>query len=143
MRTTPLLLAAALSLAACAAPATRAVGDSADTPASASAAPVKVKAMPLTAADVKLAVKVTKKDCFGTAGCNVTYEIKVTTDKTRIQSGDRYEVTYTVKGLQDDQIGTLTLKDDGTYEQDSYQFGQTKTAAAKLTAVVTDVTKEL
>lgn len=65
--------------------------------------------------------------------------LEAAADLSKIKPGDSYEVTYVVKGLNDDQTGTLTLKDDGTFSQDSFQFGQKPRSSTKLTAVVTDV----
>jgi hypothetical protein len=44
-----------------------------------------------------------------------------------------------VHGLEDTQTGTLNFHSDGTYEQDSYQSGDTSSSRKKLTAKVTDV----
>jgi hypothetical protein len=90
----------------------------------------------LTASDVALAVKTTKKDCFGSAGCNVEYSLRLTLTHT---PGTDCEVTYDVHGLEDTQTGTLQVGDDGKYTQDDYQAGQTPKASTKLTAKVTDV----
>ena len=89
----------------------------------------------LTAADIKLKIKTTTKDCFGSAGCNVEYTI----DAAWSPEGGECDVTYEVHGLEDAQIGTLNLHADGTYEQDSYQSGQTSSSSRKLSVKVTDV----
>lgn len=101
-------------------------------PAAAAAA---AKAHTLTASDFKLTVKTTDKDCFGSAGCNVQYQIKAAIGAP----AQDCDVTYDVHGLQDQQTGTLTVHEDGTYDQESYQAGQTTSSSKKLTAVVTDV----
>lgn len=89
----------------------------------------------LTAADIRLTVHITKKDCFGSAGCNVEYQIKAAIGVP----AQECKVTYDVHGLEDTQTGTLDFHADGTYEQDSYQAGQTTSSSKKLTAKVTDV----
>ena len=90
----------------------------------------------LTAADIELTVKIKKKDCFGSAGCNVEYEIDASVGK-EVQR--ECEVTYDVHGLEDTRTGTLDFHRDGTFEQDKYQAGETSSSTKKLTAKVTDV----
>lgn len=89
----------------------------------------------LAAANFSLTVHTTSKDCFGSAGCNVDYEIKATLSAPAAECS----ITYDVLGLEDTQTGTLQLHADGTYDQDSYQSGQTSTSSKKLTAKVTEV----
>lgn len=91
----------------------------------------------LTASDLKLTVKTTKKDCFGSAGCNVEYQIKASI-ANGVQPGE-CDVTYQVNGLEDPQIGTLNVHSDGQYEQDGFQYGQTSSSSKKLTAKITEV----
>jgi hypothetical protein len=90
-------------------------------------------------ADLSLSVKTTEKACFGSAGCNVQYEIKVTRVNPVATLPESCEITYAVTGLEDTQIGTLTLTNDGTVSQDSYQSGQTTKSSSKLTAKITDM----
>jgi hypothetical protein len=93
----------------------------------------------LAAADLKLTVKTTKKECFGSAGCNVEFTIDAALLKT-VKFDGPCDVTYEVHGLSDTQTNTLTIQDDeGTYEQDGFQFGQTSSSKKKLTAKVADV----
>lgn len=99
------------------------------------------KAAILKAGDLKLAVKTTTKQCFGSAGCNVTFKIKLTVNGDVLANSNRdWAITYEVRGVEGGpQIAELTLHQDGTFEQDSYQFGQTPSRSTKLTAKVTDV----
>lgn len=98
--------------------------------------PTTTAVVPLTASDIQVTVKVKKKDCFGSAGCNVEYKIEAGwPDDGQYEC----EVTYDVHGLEDTQTGTLDIHRDGTYEQDSYQAGETSSSKKKLTAKVTDV----
>lgn len=101
------------------------------------------KAPGLGKRDVTLAVKILKKECFGSAGCNVRYRMVATVDKAKMEPDATYSVIYDVTGLEDSQTGTLTLKADGTYEQDDFLTGQTRTTKVRLKAVVTDVEKLL
>jgi hypothetical protein len=105
---------------------------------------VKASAPPLArgpilkAEDLKLTVKTTKKDCFGSAGCNVDYQIRLAVaEGTKLP--DSCDVTYQVTGLEDPQTATLTLTSDGKYTQDDWQSGQTKHSNDILKAKVTEV----
>jgi hypothetical protein len=89
----------------------------------------------MKASDIQLSVKVTKKECFGSAGCLVEWQIKAAIGV----EPQECQVTYEVHGLEDTQISTLDFHAEGTYEQDSYQSGDTSSSKKKLTAKVTDV----
>lgn len=90
--------------------------------------------------DFEITVKVLKKQCFGSAGCNVTYRIDPSYVGTMsIPDAGTTEVTYEVKGGEDPQISTFTIE-DGTATFDSEERLQTSSSKAKLTAKVTDVT---
>jgi hypothetical protein len=88
--------------------------------------------------DFKLTVKTTKKDCFGTAGCNLIYHIDVAV-KAAGDPGTEYRVTYEVKGVEDGPKINTFLYQDGKYVRDDEEIASTKTSSAKLTAVVTEV----
>lgn len=83
----------------------------------------------LTKSDVALTLKITKKDCFGSAGCNVQYKIAAAisdTGRTVLARSDGWSLTYEVSGFDDGtQIGTLELDTAGAYTQDSYLAGST------------------
>ena len=106
----------------------------------ASPAPVKSPAYELNRNDVTLTVKVTEKKCFGSAGCNVMYEVRAAVARPDFD-GD-YAVTYEVKGPEDGPaIGTLTLQDDGTYNVQT-EIASTPRSSTKLVATVTDLEKK-
>jgi hypothetical protein len=90
-------------------------------------------------ADFVLAVKTTRKQCFGSAGCNVTYHIDVTVNKDVGDPDKEYLVTYEVSGVQDGPaINSFTIQ--GTkYSRDEEETAQTKSSKSKLTAKVTSV----
>lgn len=92
----------------------------------------------LKASDLSLSVKITSKQCFGSAGCNVEYQIKATL-LTTDEFNAPCDVTYEVRGLEDPVTSTLTIVDSTTFRQDSWQFGQTSSSSKKLTAKVTEV----
>jgi hypothetical protein len=146
MRTTKRLLvtgatiAIAAGLAACGASAattTRATG----TPATQTAAPATTEPAPVTPSpkDFTLTVKTLTKQCFGEAGCNVTYRIEVGYSGPTLDPATTYDVTYEVRGVEDGpQVNTLTITGDN-YSTDREEIASTSSAAIKLKAVVTDV----
>lgn len=96
--------------------------------------------VPFSLKDVALSVKTKEKKCFGSAGCNVVYEIKAGWSR---DLEEECEVTYEVKGFEDGaQVGTLTLRPDGKYEQDNYQYGSTTSSSKKLSVQATEVSCE-
>lgn len=107
-------------------------------PSAAEAATTDTSPAPLTAKDVKLAVKTISKDCFDGYGCNVTLEIS-NTWRTAPQSGDRYQITYKLTGGTEPVEGTIYTTDGGT--ERSSEFITTRRASAKVKVVVTDVTR--
>lgn len=92
----------------------------------------------LSAKTLSLSVKTTSKECFGSAGCLLEWTIKGSvTPGTKID-GD-CDVTYEVRGLTEAQTHTMTVHDDGSYEQDAYQAGQSPRSSSKITAKVIEV----
>lgn len=109
------------------------------TTAPASTAPAVVTYTP-TKSDFKLNVKVLRKQCFGSAGCNITYRIDVTYTGAELDPFKTYEVTYEVKGGEDPIVNTFEVTDDSaSVEQE--EFASTRRSADKLTAVVTSVSE--
>lgn len=109
------------------------------------AAPPKTYPTP-TAADFALAAKVTKKQCFGSAGCNVEFEINLAYAGPPLEPNSSWDVTFDLQGTEDSYTSTLHLTMDetglhGTYEQDSDQLVQTKSSKTVLKPVVTSVTQ--
>lgn len=93
-------------------------------------------------ADFELRVKILKKECFGTAGCNVTYRITLSYDGPALDPDTTYEVTYKVRGPEDGPtINTLTVTGD-EYKTDSEELASTPSAGTKLTARVTEISEE-
>ncbi|MFI7519886.1 hypothetical protein [Micromonospora globbae] len=103
-------------------------------------APLPVYATP-TKNDFKLKVKILRKQCFGSAGCNVTYRIDVTyTGDGDLDPSKTYEVTYQVKGAEDPIINTFEVTGDSASVQQE-EMASTQRSGDKLTAVVTDVSE--
>ena len=97
-------------------------------------------AAPPTKADFKLTVKTLSKNCFGSAGCNVTYRVV----PTYIGTGDakNLEVTYEVLGGDSGAtVATFTIDGAGTATYDSANTISTASSATVLKARVTDVTQ--
>lgn len=136
--------AAVLVLAGCSTPQgdrLRDAGAPAASQAPAEAEPGEPK--PLTAADFELTLKIRDKECFGSAGCNVVYEVELGVDsnvRSKLKTDDRsYSITYEVTGPEDGaQIGTLEVSPDGTYSnnQDS---ASTPRSSTKLKVKITEV----
>ncbi|MEU5942249.1 hypothetical protein ABZ807_24385 [Micromonospora sp. NPDC047548] len=93
-----------------------------------------------TKSDFKLKVKILRKQCFGSAGCNITYRIDVTYSGAGLDPSTTYEVTYEVKGAEDPIINTFEVTGDSASVQEE-EMASTKRSADKLTAVVTSVSE--
>ncbi|MEU1745812.1 hypothetical protein [Micromonospora arida] len=93
-----------------------------------------------TKGDFKLKVKTLRKQCFGSAGCNITYRIDVTYTGDGLDPSSTYEVTYEVKGAEDPVINTFEVTGDSASVQQE-ETASTKRSGDKLTAVVTDVSE--
>ncbi len=93
------------------------------------------------AADFSLTVKVLEKECFGSAGCNIKYRmvVKQVSAKT-FDPSKTYEITYTLKGTDDPEVGTLEVTGD-QYSTDEYARTSTPNSKTKVTAVVTEVSE--
>ena len=57
--------------------------------------------------DFILHVKILEKDCFGSAGCNLTYKIEPAYTGPALEPGARWDVTYEITGGDDDEISTF------------------------------------
>lgn len=92
--------------------------------------------------DFELEVKVLKKQCFGTAGCNITYRIDPTYTGTGYADDVKWRVIYEVTGVEDGpQINSFTLLGE-QIEYTSEESASTSSSSAKLRAKVTEVLKD-
>ncbi|MGA4989301.1 hypothetical protein ACWCOT_04185 [Nonomuraea bangladeshensis] len=112
------------------------------TAASPSAAAVEVESEPTPAmpspSDFTLSIRILEKECFGSAGCNLTYRIKPVYTGPDLADDQDLTVTYEVRGGEEEQINSFKMI--GTEaEFDAEEFIQTRSAASKLKAKVTDV----
>jgi hypothetical protein len=74
----------------------------------------------LTASNIELSLKTTEKQCFGSAGCNVSVEVRVAVDEFVVDALDpsgTWDVTYRISGDESGPIiGTLSVYGDGQYD---------------------------
>lgn len=109
------------------------------------ATPTAKVAYPTPAAkDFTITPKITNKQCFGSAGCNVQFTVNLDYTGTPVKPSSSWDVTYEAQGTEDPLTVTLRLDFDpdgknGAYQNDE-QFVQTKTKAAKITLVITSIT---
>jgi hypothetical protein len=90
-------------------------------------------------ADTHTSLDALSKQCFGSAGCNLTYRIEVGYDGPPLDPSNTYEVVYEVRGGEDGpQINTLTVEGDQS-SVDSEEIISTTSPSRKLTAVATSV----
>jgi hypothetical protein len=95
----------------------------------------------VTAADIKLTPQVTGKQCFGSAGCNVTLKVKLAYDGPALDPDGTWLVTYEIKGGDDGPIiGSFEMMGDRTYEVNTEIVG-TRSSKTKVTIKVTNVEK--
>lgn len=94
-------------------------------------------------ADFRVSLSVTEKQCFGSAGCNITYRIKPEYVGTNpVPEGKTYTITYQVDGGEDGpKINSFTLE-NGTATYDQEELVSVKSAKAKLSAKVTSVLED-
>jgi hypothetical protein len=106
--------------------------------------PAKSYATP-TAKDFTIKAKVTQKQCFGSAGCNIQFTVDLNYTGTPAEPSSSWDVTYDAKGTEDPFTATIRLVFDadgvnGTYSNDE-QFVQTKSSKTVVTPVITSITK--
>lgn len=91
-------------------------------------------------ADFTLKLTELSRQCFGSAGCNVTFTVELTKTNTAAvyDPAKSWRVTYTVTGTTDPYSNYLTVTGD-QYSHNDTEMVQVKTAKAQLTATVNDV----
>ncbi|MFC0865673.1 hypothetical protein ACFHYQ_25585 [Sphaerimonospora cavernae] len=91
--------------------------------------------------DIKIDIKILKKKCFGSAGCNITYRISPTYIGPGYSEDIEWQVVYEVRGGEDGpQINSFTLHDE-QIEYQSEEFVSVSSSATKLRGRVTEVMK--
>jgi len=94
--------------------------------------------------DFEVTLKVLSKECFGSAGCNVTYRAKLSQSLPTgaLDPDVTYDLTYVVHGDESGpQTETMYITGD-QYEQPSEGLAQTATSGTKLTVTVTKIEAE-
>jgi hypothetical protein len=82
-----------------------------------------------------------EKQCFGSAGCNVTYRVTVGYPGAalNLDPDKTYELTYEVRGGEDGPVvNTLTVQGD-SFETDQEELVSTSSSRSKLTVRVLSV----
>lgn len=93
---------------------------------------------PLTPHGVRLSTRVIRKSCYGSAGCNVTYNVTAEWGK-RLDPNKSYELVYSIKGAEDGtQINTITL-DGAKSEASEEEFAVILTKSTPLIPTVLSV----
>lgn len=96
---------------------------------------------PVRARDFTIKVKIRTKECFGSAGCIVTYQIDPSYEGMADLKSGSYDITYKVTGANDPIINTMTLE-DGTFSFDQEEDTQTPSTSSVLKAKVTSVEEQ-
>lgn len=92
-----------------------------------------------TAADFKVTVKILEKQCFGSAGCNITYRISPDYLGAPLDPSVTWLVTYEVSGVEDGpQVNTFEVTGDEA-SFDAEETASTGSSKAKLTVKVTEI----
>jgi hypothetical protein len=94
-----------------------------------------------TEKDWKATLKVTDKQCFGSAGCNVDVRVKIAYygDASDIPEDATIEITYKIKGASDGSvIGSTTVTNQTEYDVNTESV-ETRSSGTKLSVVITDV----
>jgi hypothetical protein len=94
--------------------------------------------------DFTMTMKVTEKKCFGSAGCNVGFELTLVYIGPALRPDSTWDVTYDVTGADDPYTNTMTVTCDSNgqpfeYRQEDNEMVQTAKSSSKLTIVVTAV----
>jgi hypothetical protein len=104
-------------------------GESGDEPAVSSGAALAPR-------NLKLGVQVRSKECFGSAGCNLTVQIEPSYVGTQDVSEGSWDVTYEIRGGVDGPIVETMTLESGSFSFPEEQLVSTRSSGTKLTAVV-------
>jgi hypothetical protein len=85
----------------------------------------------------KLDVVIVEKDCFGSAGCNVMYDIDPTYTGPESLQGTSFTVVYQIDGGDEPQTGNFTVTNGKT--SGHRDLIDTPSASSTLAAVATKV----
>jgi len=94
--------------------------------------------------DFEVTLKILSKECFGDAGCNLTYRAKLSQSLPTgaLDPDITYDLTYVVHGDESGpQTETMYITGD-QYEQPSEGLAQTPSSGTRLTVTVTKIEAE-
>jgi hypothetical protein len=93
--------------------------------------------------DFTIDIKVLRKACFGSYGCNITYQIDPTYIGTTPLTGRTFTVIYEVTGSEyGTQIKNFEVNSDGTASLAGPDLTRTSSSGATLKAKVTSVSED-
>jgi hypothetical protein len=96
-----------------------------------------------TDADFKLTPKITQKQCFGSAGCNVTFTVDLSYVGKGAKPNSTWDITYDAVGTEDALTDTITVHVDGTGMPGTYdsheELVQTKKTSDAITLRITAI----
>lgn len=90
------------------------------------------------AADFKLGIKILEKQCFGSAGCNITFRVSVVHEAPPLDPDLDYELTYRIDGAEDPYVNTLSIRGNQS-SADEEESVSTRSRSVTLKAVVTSL----
>lgn len=136
--TLPALLAAALTTACGTTPTTTRAEPAPATSSPVTAFPDEHQPYTPEPSEFTIGIRILKKTCFGSAGCNVTFRIKPSYNGIPLPDDQELTVTYEVRGGEDPKVNSFTMV--GTEaEFDAEEHTSTPSSRSKLRARVTDV----
>jgi hypothetical protein len=92
--------------------------------------------------DFTIGVKVLREACFGSAGCNVTYQIEPKYTGAKSLDGKTFTVIYEVTGGEDSpQINNFEIRGDGMASFPKEEFISTSSSGSTLKAKATSVSE--
>ncbi len=104
--------------------------------------PAVVSPLP-SPADFVISIKILRKQCFGSAGCNVTYQIDPQYTGATPLKGRTLMVVYEVAGGEDSpQINNFTVRGDGSASFPKEERTGTSSSGATLKAKVTSISED-
>jgi hypothetical protein len=94
-----------------------------------------------TAGDFEVSIKILSKQCFGSAGCNISYRPKIAADKSALPDSGTVEVSYRITGGEGPILGTflITLGDSPQVEGQDEESTETSSSGSTLKIKITDV----
>jgi hypothetical protein len=104
--------------------------------------PEPVEGFSLTKQDIELELKTTERQCFGSAGCSVTVQVRASLDAATADAlppEGQWDVTYQITGDESGPlIGTFSLYGNGKYDVNE-EFLSTYSVNTPIRVKVTDV----